>query len=300
MIKRLLCLILSIFCPILVISNNRALIVGIGNYDTRLTGWSKIHGDADVEMLSAALQKQGFTPQNIITLSDNKATKSNIVLNLQKLARISKPGDNVVFIFSGHGQLVVNYNEDSENTDFDQSIVPFDAYKTGRFKFKGGFYCGENHLLDDELYPMLNAIKKKIGKKGTLFVAFDACYSQGLEQDERLEFSADDINIMGPSRGTADVFKPKSGAYLKSLPVPGEWSKGGRMIVVSACKTNERNFEYKFPDSNKIVGSLSRCIALLLKDDLDFNRWIKYFSNKDYKGKGLFIQAQHPTLTVYD
>lgn len=40
-------LILSLFSTIS--AENRALLVGIGKYDTRNTGWSEIHGDNDVE-----------------------------------------------------------------------------------------------------------------------------------------------------------------------------------------------------------------------------------------------------------
>lgn len=279
---------------------NRALLVGIGNYNTNETGWSKIHGDDDVSLLFSALQNNGVDRTDIWTLRNEAATKSRIVLKLQQLADICKRGDNVFFLFSGHGQLVRNYNNDQENNGLDESIIPCDAFKTGRFTCNGQPYHGQNHLIDDELAPLLNEIKIKIGPRGTLFVAIDACYSEGMEQGNDETFSPDDMEIMGPSRGTADVFKPKSSHYLKNIPLPPtHFSKGGKMIVVSACKKNERNFEYKFPNSNRVVGSLSHCIALLLEKDMDFDRWARYFEGKEYKGKRMFIQAQHPTITVY-
>lgn len=300
MTVRLVCLFISVFSLLPVFATNRALVIGIGSYDTHTTGWGRIHGDADVDMLSRALQNQGFLRENIFTLKNQEATKKNIVANIKKLADVSRSGDNVFFIFSGHGQLVKNFNNDTEKNDVDESIVPYDAYKTGRYKYNGGFYSGENHLLDDEIAPLLDAIKIKIGVKGTLLVAIDACYSQGMEQDGCVMFSAEDMEIMGPIRGTVDVFKPKSEKYLKLIPVPKKYSKGGQMIILSACKYNERNFEYKDPVSGKIMGSLSHCISLLLKDDINFKRWIKYFVNKEYEGKKLFMPSQHPTIKVYD
>ena len=41
-------------------AKNRALLVGIGNYDETATGWKVIHGNNDVNLLSNRLKKKGF------------------------------------------------------------------------------------------------------------------------------------------------------------------------------------------------------------------------------------------------
>ena len=89
-------------------ATNRALLVGIGNYDTAKTGWSKIHGDADVDMLFNGLSQQGFAASNIKTLKNKEATKANIINTLKELANRCQTGDKVFFHFSGHGQLVAD------------------------------------------------------------------------------------------------------------------------------------------------------------------------------------------------
>lgn len=297
MIKRLLCLVISLCCLIPIYSTNRALIVGIGNYNTQNTGWSKIHGDKDVEMLSKALRLQGF--DSILTLSNEQATKANIISYLKRLANECQSGDKVFFSFSGHGQLIENFNGDFEKDGYDESIVPYDAYTTSRYIYNGTNYNGQNHLTDDEFSPLLNAIKVKIGKKGIFFVSIDACYSQGMEQDVDDYYSSDDLEIMGSTRGSADVFKPASSTSLKAIPKPKEFSKVGKMIIVSACKSNERNFEYRIPKTDIVVGSLSHCIASLLEKNADFEVWTTFFQKKLYRGKRLFISAQHPTITIY-
>lgn len=295
--KRLLCSLFALMCLIPLFSANRALIVGIGNYNTQKTGWSKIHGDKDVEMLSKALRLQGF--DYILTLSNEQATKSSIISYLKRLANECQSGDKVFFSFSGHGQLIQNFNGDLEKDGYDESIVPYDAYKTSRYIYNGTNYNGQNHLTDDEISPLLNAIKVKIGKKGIFFVSIDACYSQGMEQDVDDSYSSGELEIMGPTRGSADVFKPVSSAFLKAIPKPKEFSKVGKMIIVSACKSNERNFEYRIPKTDIVVGSLSHCIASLLEKNADFKEWTTFFQKKLYRGKRLFIPAQHPTITIF-
>ena len=151
---------------------NRALLIGIGEYDQMATGWGRIHGDADVALLKPLLAKRGFT--DIVTLTNAEAKKADIVYALRQLAARCKPGDKVYFHFSGHGQPISDENRDEANgKQFDESIIPYDACRDTR-KMKGK-YVGQFHLIDDELCPLLDRIKKAIGSKGEMFVAVDAC-----------------------------------------------------------------------------------------------------------------------------
>ena len=279
-------------------ATNRALLVGIGNYDTAKTGWSKIHGDADVDMLFNGLSQQGFATSNIKTLKNKEATKANIINALKELANRCQTGDKVFFHFSGHGQLVADVHND-EKDGLDESIVPFNAYRTSRYICNGKRYQGQYHILDDELNPLLQRIKQKIGKNGVLFVSIDACHSQGIELAEGGSAPEEDFEIMGEPRGTADVFRGGK-AYLSTIRSPKHYPPGGKMIIVTACKTNERNFEYRIPGTNRTVGSLSHCLTQLLKQDADFGRWKKYFEKKRYKGQSLFISDQHPVVVFYE
>lgn len=41
-------------------AKNQALLIGIGDYDKEKTGWSVIHGNNDVSLLSKKLKAKGF------------------------------------------------------------------------------------------------------------------------------------------------------------------------------------------------------------------------------------------------
>ena len=98
-------------------AEDRALLVGIGRYPV-YTGWTEIHGDADVDLLVPALKKNGYG--DVKTLKNAQATKATIIKELKALASRSKAGDKVYFHFSGHGQPVEDINGDEGSKGFDE------------------------------------------------------------------------------------------------------------------------------------------------------------------------------------
>lgn len=284
-------ILLTFWLPIF--ATNRALVIGIGKYDRAKTGWSVIHGDNDVTLLKPWLLNRGF--KDLVTLTNEEATKARIVSELKKLSQRSRPGDKIFFLFSGHGQPIRDDNHDEGNgKGYDESIIPYDAC---RDKLKmGGKYVGQYHLIDDELCPLFDSIKKKIGPKGELFVAVDACYSKGIQKDEHTDL---DPVLLRYVRGTDAAFTPPNhSSYLASVPKPKRYSPGAKMYIVTACESNERNFEYQ-SDSGKMYGSLAYYIYTLLKKDADFSRWERCFNEKEYLKRNIFQVSQHPSIEVY-
>ncbi len=270
-------------------ADDRALLVGIGKYDRLKTGWSEIHGDNDVSLLLPLLKKRGL--QDVVALTNQQATKREIVGALKSLAARCQPGDRVYFHFSGHGQPVRDDNKDEgTKKKYDESIIPYDACRDSRKM--NGTYVGQYHLIDDELCPLLDAIKRKLGKQGELFVVVDACFSRGIQKDEMTDI---DPELLKYIRGTNYAFTPRGRITVKS---PKEFSPGAKLTVVTACQENERNIEYKAP-SGKIYGSLSYYISILLKSDADFNRWRQCFYDKGYDGRGIFQSIQHPSIEIF-
>ena len=291
--KRLLLLILVIAtcdCP----ATNRALLIGIGKYPTSQTGWKEIHGDADVYLLKPLLAEAGFT--DIRTLVNGEAAKQAIMTALNDLIDSAGDGDMIYIHFSGHGQPIEDANGDETDEDFpfDQSYVAYDAYRSSY----GNKYYGENHLIDDELNPMLDRLKSKVGRGGQIFMVVDACYSRGMERGMDPELAEiEDPDILNSARGcgTDDAFMKST--YLESLPKPNPFTKGtGTLTVVSACKADERNFEYKA--GGQMYGSLSFYIATLLKSGADFSSWMNSFETGALKSSGLF-PWQTPTIEIY-
>lgn len=281
-------------------ATSRALLVGIGRYDTANTGWEQLNGDRDVDLLQGILLSNGIAKSNIRTLKNEQATKSAIMAALKELAAQCRQGDKVWFHFSGHGQPVDDLNGDEPPGDtFDESIIPFDACKTRKYKCGSSFYQGQNHIIDDELSPLFNDIKKKIGRSGHLMVTVDACFSRGIELDPLDCFTKQDIVTTGKPRGTDLKFHPDKNGVIAGIPRPKPYDKGGRLTVIAACREDERNFEYIESGSGKHYGALSYSLYLLLKKKQGFSKWEKYFTEGRYAADKIFVSEQHPKITIY-
>jgi hypothetical protein len=91
-----------------------ALLVGINDYPQSVCGYSPLRSTAlngcltDVDLQRELLQYRfGFQPSDIATLTDQQATRQNIATAFtEHLVTQAKPGDVVVFHFSGLGSLV--------------------------------------------------------------------------------------------------------------------------------------------------------------------------------------------------
>lgn len=284
--KRFLTTFLIVLSGLCGFAENRALLVGIGRYKVG-TGWSTIHGDADVDLLSMALKKKGYG--DIIILKNNQAIKSDIVNALKTLAERCKSGDKVYFHFSGHGQPMTDLNGDEGEKGFDESIVPYDAYKLVTSRNGKEFYNGENHLSDDELNPLFAAIKGKIGKDGQLFIAVDACFSEDIQRAPGSEEAG-----LPPTRGTSDRLNIRKTSFL--IPRPKSYPPGAKMFVVSACKSDERNFEYRASDG-KLYGSLTYFIFTQLATSTDFEKWCKNLQSNTGTNR-IFQTFQHPQIKI--
>lgn len=280
--KRVALFIIACLISLSSIATNRALIIGIGEYK-KGTGWRKINGDADVELLAPMFEQQGF---DVTMVVNEAATKAGIVNALNDLIAKCEPGDKVYFHFSGHGQPIEDLNDD-ETTEFDQTMIPYDACGV---HING--YEGENHFIDDEYSYYINSLRQKLGKSGQLFIAIDACHSAGMDRD----LDSDSIDTTLAVRGTEDAFRFRTAPRVQiPKPVKLEDGDGAEVIIVSACKEDERNYEYKTA-TGKMYGSLSYCISRLLKSDADFGNWADYFRKESYRGRKIFQRSQHPTI----
>lgn len=153
-----------------------AMIVAVGQYpfESRIPPIAAVN---DVKYIKAVLNKHGFADKNITTLVNAKATKAAILKSLTDLAVKAKSKDIVVVNFGCHGQQIrdqrtIELGKD-EDDGYDEALLPYDA----KARYSPTGYKGEKHLRDDDLYPKLLAIRKKIGPEGSLLVLIDACHS---------------------------------------------------------------------------------------------------------------------------
>jgi hypothetical protein len=260
-------------------ATNRALLIGIGKYKTG-TQWSEIHGDADVDLLKPLLEKKGF---EVTTLKNDEATKQGIVAALNQLIKECNKGDNVYFHFSGHGQPMEDLNGDEE-TFYDQTMVPYDAV----IYYEEGEYEGENHFLDDEYSYYINSLRNKLGDSGRLFIAIDACHSEGMQRGD-----SDTVVV----RGTDYTFRFNGKKPDRKFKVPVTLSSGASTVIVSACGKEEVNYEYR-TSSGKMFGSLTYYMSYLMQSEINFDKWQNSFLSREYKRTNYF-RRQNPTIEEF-
>lgn len=297
---------ISVFAIVLVLGSisvfakKTALLIGIGNYNTTTTGWSVIHGNNDVILLTSKLKAKGFL---VSSLTDSRATKSNIKTALSNLVASVTAGDIVYLHFSGHGQLIEDMNND-EQEDLDQSFVCFDACFSSKYKVLGTSYRGQNHFIDDETFPYLNNLKRKVGKSGSVIAVFDTCYSGGADRGEQADRSdsESDVEWIDITRGTDDEFKANASAetYLRTIRKPGNYTAGGgKITIISACESDKKNYECKERHSGRKYGSLSYCIGKMLDMNIPITQWETYFLYQNFRTLHIIRPSQNPVVESY-
>jgi hypothetical protein len=244
-------ILLLIFCLISyytsVAQTKRALVIGVGKYP-ELSGWKTINGDKDVPIVTGMLNNLGFKHENIYVLVNEKATYKNIINQFDRMIKTSNSGDVIYIHFSGHGQLISDTNGD-EKDGFDESIVPYDAFK----QYKKGVYEGQHHITDDLINSYLSDLKHVVGKNGMIIFVDDACHSGDISRCE-------DAEEKDVARGTMDKFilgKVSNSKTIKESPI--DW------ISISACKSYQTNYEYKTSDGHSI-GKLTYLINRSIKE----------------------------------
>ncbi len=210
----------------------------------------------DLELLKPALNNLGIIDDNIIFLSEENASKTNILKAFHKIIdQKLKKGDLFYFHFSGHGQQVEDYDGD-EIDKLDEALVPFDANS----EFKENGYHGENHITDDEMNQLLNLVRSKLGPEGHVLITIDACHSGTSTRN------------IGSSRGVETPLTT-SNFYKKSFAKNQEFNKENRnidetklasMVGFFASMPNQLNYEI-IAENGKAYGALSYAFSKALQ-----------------------------------
>ena len=237
---------LSVSLP-LQAQTRRALVIGIGQQEDK--AWGKINGDKDVVYVEAMLKAAKYKEVNITRLVNGQATKNGIVKAFKGLVSQCKVGDIVYVHYSGHGQQMKDVHND-EKDGLDECWIPYDAYRKPCKKDRG-----EKHLADDEVNYYLNTIRDKIGDKGKMLVVIDACHSGDGTR-------GDDDEVV---RGVEDIFDAiksfiwgtsSSDKGNKKVVNPNAKENRERWITISACRSDQVNFEMKKPAVGKLTYAL--------------------------------------------
>jgi hypothetical protein len=252
-------------------SGKRALIVAIGSYPED-SGWHNINAENDAVLMRDVLMLQGFNKKQITTLSNEKATKKNILKSLETLISNSEENDVVVFHFSGHGQQITDSSGD-ELDGYDEALVPYDAFKTTSNK-----YNGENHLKDDELNTYLTRLRKKVGQNGDVVFILDACHSGTATRGnkEKAVFRGTDkkFDIANYKLPILSNDNDRFDEQMKYSEISN--NKLSPYIFISASGQQELNLEIK--DQNNVgYGSLTYAIGVLMNTNCDALSYTAFF-----------------------
>lgn len=102
-----------------------ALLVGVNKYQTPGNDLRGCVNDV-VNMRNLLIDQFGFKNENIRVIVDERATFDGICERLEWLIFKAKPGDQLVFHFSGHGSQIVCRNYEQELDGLTELICPHD------------------------------------------------------------------------------------------------------------------------------------------------------------------------------
>ena len=145
-----------------------ALCVGINQYKNFPT--ATLHGcvnDAN-DMTQLLKDINGFTDPEIIKLTDQNATKANIMRELKRMVNEAKSGkiNHLVFSMSSHGTQVPDLNLD-EMDRADEAFCTYDLVQSG------SQWDRDHIIVDDELHDLFAQLPSNV----LLEVYLDTCHS---------------------------------------------------------------------------------------------------------------------------
>jgi Caspase domain len=146
-----------------------ALLVGVNDYSKgSVLEVSSLKGCVnDVQLLKNLLiYRYGFAPDDVVTLTDEQATRENILKNIEMHLLTANSEDIVVFSFSGHGAPLKDLYDDRPKART-TGLVPYNHQNNNK--------TGEtNYITGTTLFLLRSAFK-------TPHVTFvlDCCYSGG-------------------------------------------------------------------------------------------------------------------------
>lgn len=238
-----------------------SLIVALSNYwDYR--NWNNISSNNDAQILHQALTQNGFAKDNVRIVEDVRAKSDLIDAITDELLNRVESGDIAHFHYSGHGQQVADYSGD-EVDGYDEALVPLAAPSNHNSRDKNGKpfkYNGEEHLTDDELAPLLDAVRKKLGPDGVLLVTIDACHSGSSTRSSGAGVARGSVIRIEPKE-----YSPKPTSVIESGSVVdnSDSPQASKMVVISASSSQELNYEIKL-ENGKRYGPLSYGLASAL------------------------------------
>ena len=266
----------------------KALLVGINKY--KQSG-SDLRGCVNdiTNMMTLLSNTYKFKPDNIRLLADDRATKKGIIDRLNWLILDAKPGDELVFHYSGHGSQVRDRNGDELNDRKDEILCPHDLDWNDPFT-------------DD----ILADIFKKLTKGAFLTMVCDSCHSGSMTRSFFVN-----PNYKEKSKKKRDKFLVppvdiQHRSYNRSLLTNSLGKKQGRAgsyvrppeqnhVLISGCQDNQTSADAYI--DRKYQGALTATLLKVIYNNNNKNKtWeqINRGVNRRLDKKGY---SQNPQLS---
>ncbi|MFM7528442.1 MAG: caspase family protein [Nodosilinea sp.] len=154
-------------------SGKLALLVGINDYPSPVRRLNGCINDVYLQR-ELLIHRFGFDPNNIKVLTDDsdlKPTRDNILQAFQRhLIDQARPGDVVVFHYSGHGSRVIDPNPPAPQPEYSYNgtLVPYDAAAIAE---------QENKVIVPDITGRTLFLLMESIKTDYLTVVLDSCYA---------------------------------------------------------------------------------------------------------------------------
>lgn len=185
----------------------RALLVGINEYKESA---NNLEGCVnDVFRMSEVLQECQFRAEEIRVVLNQRATAAGIRERLEWLVDGARPGDELVFFYSGHGAQLPTYGLGDSVDRMDETLVPHDFD-----------WSPATSITDDHIYHTYSQLPVET----RLAMIFDCCHSGGMHRDGGAKIrglvAPDDI------RHRAMRWSPEDGMWVprEFLPLNDDFS----------------------------------------------------------------------------
>lgn len=166
-----------------------ALLVGINNYASQpLEGCLN---DVDLQR-NLLIHRFGFNPKDIYVLPDTKATREGILTAFEEhLIKQAKPGDVVVYHYSGHGSRIFDPNPivvERGQEGLNGTFVPMDSNLPAGYPEVGG---SVQDIMGHTLFLLMSALKTE-----NVTVVLDSCFSGGATREARVRSRDGGKNVL--------------------------------------------------------------------------------------------------------
>ncbi len=224
-------------------SRKLALLVGINGYTI-----SPLNGClTDIEMEYELLRyRYGFNPADILILTDNttaKPTRNNILTAFEEhLIKQAKPGDTVIFHYSGHGSLVFDPEPIptyvSNGKGFNGTLVPMDVDANNR-----------NDIMGKTLFLLSSQVNTD-----NFTMVLDSCHSGGGTRGNHIVRSLPRLNKAEPTAQPSTAELNYQEQQMRKLGLTREKllqlrTKGiAKGIAIGAAKANQYAVDASFGD----------------------------------------------------